>query len=699
MLCGVVVLQWSMLVFVVEGYSNGSIACAHETDIRCNDRSSGGATMVSIDHKAKFAGRLLSSSTIKSFLLFLTLTSMALAQGATMASTTFKEVSAAAGVKIFRSTYGNPIGGDFNNDGNEDVFVINHGGTPSLYRNNGDGTFTDVRPASGITSSGDRHGAAWGDYDNDGNLDLFITIGADHGNTVGAKTDQLYRNNGDGTFTDVTTLAGVANSFGRGRSVNWVDFNNDGLLDLFLKNYQSPNVLYRNNGDGTFTDVASFAGLADAPGQVSSWTDYNNDGYMDVFIGSAGKDQLWRNNGDGTFTNVTSLAGLKDLSYGQGVAWGDYNNDGNMDLYIARGYDDTEDSLAWDSSYIAFSDYQSTGEDGIDFVTSGSEVTFDLFLKGCHNPQKVFIGKQLLSPLSVPFTASVSYASGKPYYLPGKDLGFFIWTDENGWHIRWSINEPYIYFYGRLFSNGAFSNTKPLSFTRKKPFLTTTLYRNNGDGTFTDVTSTAYVGNHQNNRGAVWGDYDNDGYLDIYVVNAGTFEGNKSNFLYRNNGDGTFSNVTGEAKVWASADGRGRGDGAAWIDLNNDGQLDLYITNGWGRAILVSGENQPCLAPGPHLLYMSNGNANRWIKIKLVGTVSNRFGVGTKVIVKANGLEHFREMNGSGGGQFFSQGGSPVHFGLGQATIVESITIKWPSGLVQSLKNMNSNRTITVIEK
>ena len=616
-----------------------------------------------------------------------------------MAATTFKEISGSAGVKIFQTTYGNPIAGDFNNDGFEDLFVINHQNAPSLFRNNGDGTFTDVRSEMGITSSGDRHGAAWGDYDNDGNLDLFITLGANRGNNVGKKSDQLYRSNGDGTYSDVTVLAGVANSFGRGRSVNWIDFNNDGLLDLFVKNAQSLNVLYRNNGDGTFTDVASLAGLAEAPGEVSSWADYNNDGYMDLFITLGAKDQLWRNNGDGTFTEVTALAGLKALSYGQGMAWGDYNNDGNVDLYIARGYHDVANSLSWNSSHITFSDTENTEEDGIDFMTSGSEVTFDLYLNSCHEPLKVFIGERRISPSSIPFSMSASNAAGQPQYKAGQDIGFFIWIDENGWHVRWTSNGPYSYFYGKLTSNGNFLNALPVNFTTKKPSLTSTLYRNNGDGTFTDMTGIAQLVNHQNNRGAIWGDYDNDGYLDLYVVNSGSFERNKSNILYRNIGNGTFIDVTEEAKVWANIGGKGRGDGAAWIDFNNDGRLDLLVTNGWGQPIFTSGGNQSCLSPGPYFLFENAGNSNRWLKIKLVGTVSNRDCIGTKVILQAGNLRQFREMNGGGGGQFYSQGNGLIHFGLAQVNVIDSITIEWPSGITQTLRNIASNQTIDVIEK
>jgi enediyne biosynthesis protein E4 len=161
---------------------------------------------------------------------------------------------------------------------------------PSLWHNNGNETFTDHRPLSGLSPEGDRHGAAWGDYDNDGDMDFFITLGAERGKTLGGKTDQLYPNDGGGAFTDVTMPEGVRNAAGRGRSANWVDFENDGNLDLFLKNAKTPNALYRNNGDGTFTEVAGPAGIADAPGEVSAWADYDGDGYMDLFVTSAAKD-------------------------------------------------------------------------------------------------------------------------------------------------------------------------------------------------------------------------------------------------------------------------------------------------------------------------------------------------------------------------------------------------------------------------
>jgi hypothetical protein len=213
------------------------------------------------------------------------------------------------------------------------VYVGNHGGTPNVFRNNGNGTFSDIQTSSGIPQlafpASDRHGASWGDYLGNGLLDLFITVGGDQGNPPSGKTDQLYKNNGNNTFTDVTAAAGVQNATGRGRSLNWVDYNNDGLPDLYIQNFQTANHLYKNNGNGTFTDTATSAGVANISGTISSWIDYNNDGCMDLFVvGPSANDQLWKNNCNGTFTSVTTAAGIAKKSGGHAIAWGDYNSHG-----------------------------------------------------------------------------------------------------------------------------------------------------------------------------------------------------------------------------------------------------------------------------------------------------------------------------------------------------------------------------------
>ena len=262
----------------------------------------------------------------------------------------FVDVSAAAGLNTGPGfPFGDPIWGDFDNDGDIDLFVDNHFyAAPYLYQNKGDGTFANIFLSSGIASMGDKHGSAWVDYDNDGDLDLSITKGAKGGQALGIKRDELYDNLAVGQFRNSARRAGVTNTWGRGRGVAWGDYDNDGYLDLMLGNLKTDLVLLRNNGDRTFTDKAATAGLAGLQYIECVFADYNNDGFPDIFCTlaeaqSTSIDLLFKNNGNGTFKNVTAQAGILPLNYGRSLAWGDYDNDGDLDLFISRGRDD--DSL------------------------------------------------------------------------------------------------------------------------------------------------------------------------------------------------------------------------------------------------------------------------------------------------------------------------------------------------------------------
>jgi tetratricopeptide (TPR) repeat protein len=233
---------------------------------------------------------------------------------------------------------------DYNNDGLLDIAITSaHGGT-SLYRNNGDGTFTDVSIESGLDQAVNGFSIIAGDYDNDGFVDLYISrLGWYAGDGT------LYHNNGDGTFSDVTAKAGVS-TWGPCFSASWVDYDCDGYLDLFVPNNTGgifdrhvPNRLFHNNGDGTFTDVTTEAGVGGIlPAIGSSWGDYNNDGYPDLFVSGMGHPQLLRNNGDGTFTDVSAQAGLTDPAIGTVCAWCDYDNDGWLDVaqFVWSDYED-----------------------------------------------------------------------------------------------------------------------------------------------------------------------------------------------------------------------------------------------------------------------------------------------------------------------------------------------------------------------
>jgi hypothetical protein len=451
---------------------------------------------------------------------------------------------------------------------------------PWVYLNNQGTSLIDIRTTCGIGEapeydSTDWHGFALGDYDGDGNLDLYISEGAKKGKEM--KRDLLFKGNGDGTFTYVSDLAGIAISSQRGRVGFWLDYDNDGKLDLFVKNSFGLNVLYHNNGNGSFAQVPQAGGLDKASlgndnGSVVTFADYNNDGYMDAFFAGDGEnavyttDALYKNLGNGTFADVTDAAQIVRDAYGHGVAWGDYNNDGLLDFYVAR-------------------------------VGGKSQV-----------PQ------------------------------------------------------------GRL-------------------------YRNNGDGTFTDVTAEAGLSSTANTYCAAWGDYDNDGLLDLFVTNAGaqtTGVGN-NNLLYHNNGDGTFTEVA-VSEGLALQDNMSGHKGIAWADYDNDGFLDLVLKEGFG------GENDDTgIALGSPRLFHNTGNSNHFIEVNLSGVQSNSRGIGASVTATYNGTLSFRQNNGGGGGENASQGSQPLHFGIGTATSA-TLTVRWPSGIVDVLPSVPANSFIDVVE-
>jgi hypothetical protein len=506
----------------------------------------------------------------------------------------FTDVSVEAGLhRELTRAWGNPMWGDFNNDGLLDLFVPNHetpsgvkegGILPYIYINNGNGTFTDVIATSGIMEhepdTGAWQGISIGDYDSDGNLDVYIAEPPFGGGNATTR-DLLYKGHGDATWEYVSDVAGILTARHYGECSFFVDYDNDGRVDIFVKNIPNNkdetgvNVLYHNNGDGTFSVVPGAGGLEDAEhgvdeGTICSFADYDNDGYMDVaFSGNGVSEALYHNNGNGTFTDVTLASGLTPRGNALGLAWGDYDNDGLIDLYISRG-------------------------------------------------------------------------------------------KQNGMGV-----------------------------------LNNTLYRNQGNGTFSDVTSQAQVDDGTNTWAAVWGDYDNDGFLDLFVVRPGMHQlgVDNANILYHNNQDGTFTDVAAQEGVALEDDLLTSSHKlAAWGDYNNDGFLDLVVKDGISPN-LATGDAYI----GRHFLLKNNGNSNHYIKVNLHGIQSNRQGLGARVTATYTGGFAFRENNGGGGGEYASQGAGPLHFGIGAASTA-TIKVNWPSGTVDTISGVSANATIEIVE-
>lgn len=447
--------------------------------------------------------------------------------------------------------------GDYNNDGYEDLFVANSrpGIRNSLYLNNGDGSFTKIRTGSVATEGGNSAAAIWGDYDNDGFLDLLVTNpGAD----FSSRPNFLYRNRGDGTFQKITSGRLVTDSK-TAFDATWADFDRDGQLDLFVPDYgKNSNTVYRNRGDQTFErfgapPITSQGGYSVA----SAWSDYNNDGWIDLFVanGPARDNFLYRNGPGGKFTAVRTGPVPNDLSNSLGTAWGDYDNDGLPDLFVCNG---------------------------------------------------------------------------------------FVLTVENNF-----------------------------------------LYHNDGGGNFTKINSGSIVSESGSFGSCAWGDYDNDGYLDLLVTETL----GKPNRLYHNNGDGTFAPITTGSVVTDIGVSRS----CAWADYNNDGFLDLFIGNFDQFGQLPAQNN---------FLYQNDGNTNQWLKLKLVGTASNRAAIGAKIRVLANigGQPVWQLREISGGSGWSGQSSLVAHFGLRETTNIDTVRIEWPSGLVQEMHQVAAGRLLTITE-
>jgi len=507
-------------------------------------------------------------------------------------SSTYILESTGTGVAIF----------DFDNDGWPDIFFVNgttldgsQSETPPtnhLYRNNHDGTFTDVTEKAGLRASGWGQGVCVGDYDNDGWEDLHITYFG---------RNRLYHNLG-GAFQEVAGKSGVLGSkTAWGSGCAFVDYDRDGRLDLFVANYaqfdlahaslpgQYPsclwkgiavfcgprglagdsNTLYRNLGNGQFQDVTSTAGINKTPGHYCfsvSTLDFDNDGWPDIYVAcDSAPSILYHNRRDGSFSDIGIFSGVAynvdgREQAGMGAAVADYNGDGKLDIFRTNFSDDTP-----------------------------------------------------------------------------------------------------------------------------------TLYRNNGDGTFDDVTHSAGVGFHTRYLG--WGtaflDFDNDGWPDLLQVNGHVYpevdalklgiEYCEPKVLYRNNGNGTFRDISRSAGSAISRPSSARG--LAVGDLWNDGRLAAVIVNRNEAAnLLVNRATYP----------------NHWIAFKTIGTRSNRSGIGARLILKTDSRTQIDEVRS--GSSYISNNDVRVHFGLGASTKVEHLEVRWPSGLMEHFRNPAVDTIVVVKE-
>jgi enediyne biosynthesis protein E4 len=519
--------------------------------------------------------------------------------------------------------------------------------------------FTDITEKAGITfkhiSTPEKRyivesmsgGVALLDYDNDGYLDIYFvnSLTVDLAKSNGKTKSTLYRNNGNGTFSDVTDKAGVGNiGWGMGAAVG--DYNNDGYDDIYVT-CVGPNHLLKNMGNGTFTDVTESAGVGDPRWSAgAAFVDYDADGKLDLFVANYvafdfnnlpefGKgrlcqykgipvqcgprglpgsgDTLYHNEGNGKFTDVTKKAGVSDPEgyYGMGVICSDFDDDRLIDIYVAN-----------DSSPNFF--YHNNGDGSF---------------------------KEL------------GFASGTAVNENGSEQGSMGVTVADYDH------------------DGKFD-----IFVTNFDDEYNTLYHNDGRNSFTDASHAAkvaavslpYVG-----WGTKFFDYDNDGWVDIFVANGHVYPQIASyrqrNFLHRNNRDGTFTEV-GEQLGGPFLE-KHSARGVAFGDLDNDGDVDIVINN---------------LDGAPQLLRNDGANAGNAVLIKTVGVKSNRDGIGAKVRIVAGDLTQIDEVRS--GDSYISQSDLRLHFGLEKRTKIDLIEVRWPSGQVDKITDAGVNRILTIKE-
>jgi FG-GAP-like repeat/ASPIC and UnbV len=658
----------------------------------------------------------------------------------------FQDVSMQAGMIALKAeSWGNPIWGDMDRDGFLDLIVPTHSDEPFVYLNNGNGSFADIRATSGIERS-DLDSTGWrgfsfGDYDGDGNLDLYI---AEIAKGSRLKRDLLFKGHGDGTCENVTVAAGIETSTALGQSAFWLDYDNDGKLDLFVKNYGSPNRLYRNNGDGTFTQVSDGAGLADATlgtyhGTVCSFADYDNDGFMDVAF-SGEINVLYRNKG-GTFADVTAAAGMMRIRNTTGLAWGDYNNDGLLDLYLARGKTGSgplRNTLYHNDGDGTFTDV--TAEAGLTTTANtwaavwgdyDNDGFLDLFV-ACAGAGPLRVGNanflyhnngngtftNVAAQEGVELQDDFSLHKGAAWgdydndgyadlYVSNYGEENFLYHNRGDGTFeevgkRLGVEKPVMSFPTWFFDydNDGWLDLFVASFAPSvaevaRGFLglppraeAMKLYRNDTKGGFQDVTTEVGLNRFVPTMGANFGDLDNDGFLDIYLgTGAPSYAALLPNFAFRNRAGKKFADVT-------AATGAGhlqKGHGVAFGDFDDDGDEDFYVNVGG-------------FVPGDYYnkaLFANPGGAHNWISVKLIGAKSNRAAIGAKIkliLTGVNGQKSLRYREVTSGGSF---GASSLRqeIGLGRARQIDVMEIWWPAGGVrQVFRDVKVNQFIEIDE-
>lgn len=607
----------------------------------------------------------------------------------------FKDITSISGIDYTGSSWS---GGwrDYNNDGHVDLWVSNHGGKPSLYINNGDGSFSNG--AAFITNSAvrDGHGVAWADLDNDGDAELIEIVGAALG--TGKAGNQLFINE-DNKLIESTKKTGLGYPLGRGRVPLWLDYDQDGLLDILIMNQtrednKAPSALFHNK-QGYFSDHSSIAGLEigktsnDAFAILSNISDTLP---MELLIFGSGPTRYSPRAfqiDDGKFSEISEAIFQKKTSDVFDAVTADFNGDVRTDIFLNR-YKYTSKIVKMEDDYYRVGIFN-TGAfiRGLDFVTDG-----DLKLS-VHLPtikwdfSDVFAGKNSISlqPVNRRILSGDLLISttdeeilGEPDLTETRKRGVYVWyePETTTWHLRFT-SKSWAFLQLEILSSERIDNVKAWGFEPTSP-LQPLLLLSQESG-----YQEEFLGKFPSCPSAAVADFDNDMDIDLYLVCTESVA-NTPNLLYLNDGKGKLKKHKNHG---AEGSVIGIGNKAMIADYNNDGFPDIFVTNGLGVASPI---NQ-----GPYQLFKNTGNSNHWLKIKLEGTKSNRDGIGAAVLLRAGDKTQLREQNGKT--HYGAQDDIILHFGLGSNTLVDKITVLWPSGKIQTLDNIKSDQLLHIKEE
>ena len=620
----------------------------------------------------------------------------------------FEDASLASGLDDYKGMTHGAAWGDYDNDGLPDVYVTNHLKTAQLFHNLGGGRFADVSAQYFVADDlgGDKHGAAWADFNNDGRLDLIQLTGAVVG--VGSEPKKLFLNRVD-KFQDIAKSAQVDNIYGRTRMPLWIDLNRDGQLDLFEGaearfDERVPPFLFMQN-QGRFTVNQKALPLDSKSVPFCILTELNSDAYPEMVCRVAGKNRT---------TQIFDTAALpaKELnllpaSAFEDIAAGDFDNDGAIDLFLARKYPTGPIGLAQSGSNEVIADIWIGKENldkplGFDFSTSG-QVNIKVspaHVSGKLSAEEIHIGQTDRHPDGLDFSLSPETAGiqGTLSYQPGAQAGVYIgMMGPEKWQIFVS-GAPNPGYGGknkheqialRITSSEPITELSSIAGLSSNEEAPARLFMNRAGALVEESEKRGVNDRLVAATNVVAGDFDNDMDLDLFVLVSGDIGGQK-NLLLLNDGKGYFEIA---ADAGGAAGNRiGVGDSVTTADFDQDGFLDLLTATGssMGRSLGLPSAN------GGYHLYHNVGNGNHWLEIDLEGTASNRDGIGAKVELTVGNITQVRIQDG--GLHQRGQNHQRLHFGLGKYALIDNIKIYWPSGKNQELQNVESNQIMRIVE-